>query len=146
MICNVSPSSNHCPRIFGSRHPRWHSGKESGLPMQEMQKMQETWVRCSDQEEPMEKEMATHSSILAWNVPWTLESGRLQSFGLQRDKQRTTEHACTHTLCRGFCGNQGRKGHIPCLAHVGCREGSVSKRGEKDERIWQCRKSEQVNA
>ena len=43
--------------------------------------MQETWVRPLSQEDPMEKEMATHSSILAWEIPWTEEPGALQSMG-----------------------------------------------------------------
>ena len=38
--------------------------------------MQETWVRSLGQEDPLEKEMATHSSILAWKIPWTEEPGR----------------------------------------------------------------------
>ena len=38
---------------------------------------QETWVRSLGQEDPLEKEMATHSSILAWKIPWTLEYGGL---------------------------------------------------------------------
>ena len=41
--------------------------------------MQETWVQSLGQEDPLEKEMATHSSILAWEIPWTEEPGRLQS-------------------------------------------------------------------
>ena len=41
--------------------------------------MQETWVRFLDWEDPLEKEMATHSSILAWRIPWTEESGGIQS-------------------------------------------------------------------
>ena len=45
--------------------------------------MQETWVRSLDGEEPLEKEMATHFSILAWKIPWTEELGRLQSMGSQ---------------------------------------------------------------
>ena len=44
----------------------------------------ETRVRALGREDPLEKEMATHSSILAWNMPWTEESGRLQSMGSQR--------------------------------------------------------------
>ena len=48
--------------------------------------MQEAWVLCLGQEEPMEKKMATHSSILAWEIPWTEEPGGLQSMGLQRVK------------------------------------------------------------
>ena len=46
--------------------------------------MLETQVRYLDQKDPLEKEMATHSSILAWKIPWTEEPGRLQSMGLQR--------------------------------------------------------------
>ena len=46
--------------------------------------MQETWVRSLGREDPLEKGMATHSSILAWKIPWTQEPGRLQSMGSQR--------------------------------------------------------------
>ena len=48
--------------------------------------MQETWVRFLGQEDPLEKETATHSSILAWKIPRTEEPGRLQSMGSQRVK------------------------------------------------------------
>ena len=44
----------------------------------------ETWVRSLGQEDPLEKEMATHSSTLASKIPWTEEPGRLQSMGSQR--------------------------------------------------------------
>ena len=46
--------------------------------------MQETWVQSLGREDPLEKEMATHSSILAWKSPWTKEPGGLQSIGSQR--------------------------------------------------------------
>ena len=46
--------------------------------------IQETWVRSLGQEDPLEEEMATHSSTLAWRIPWREEPGRLQSMGLQR--------------------------------------------------------------
>ena len=46
--------------------------------------VQETWVRFWGQEDPLEKGMATHSSDLAWRIPWTEEPARLQSIGLQR--------------------------------------------------------------
>ena len=46
--------------------------------------MQETQVRFLGHENPLEKEMATHSSTLAWKIPWMEESGGLQSTGLQR--------------------------------------------------------------
>ena len=45
--------------------------------------MQDTWVPSLDQENSLEKEMATHSSILAWEIPWTEEPGGLQSMGTQ---------------------------------------------------------------
>ena len=45
--------------------------------------MRETWVQFLGQEDPLEKEMATHSSILAWRIPWTEEPGRLQFMGWQ---------------------------------------------------------------
>ena len=46
--------------------------------------MQETWFRSLDQEDPLEKEMATHSSTLAWKIPWTEKPGGLQPMGSQR--------------------------------------------------------------
>ena len=46
--------------------------------------MQETRVRSLDQKDPLEKEMAIRSSILAWKIPWTEEPGRLQTMGSQR--------------------------------------------------------------
>ena len=46
--------------------------------------MKETWVRSLGQEDPLEKEMATHSSILTWRIPWTEEPDRLQSIGIAR--------------------------------------------------------------
>ena len=46
--------------------------------------MRETWVRFLGQEDPLEKEMATYSSSVAWKIPWTEERGRLQSMGSQR--------------------------------------------------------------
>ena len=45
---------------------------------------QESWVQSRGREDPLEKGMATHSSILAWRIPWTEEPGRLQSMGSQR--------------------------------------------------------------
>ena len=50
-------------------------------------------------EDPLEKEMASQSSVLAWEIPWTEEPGWLQSMGLQRVGQHpATEHAHTHTF------------------------------------------------
>ena len=49
-----------------------------------MQEMQETWVQSLGREDPLEEGMATHSSILVWEIPWTKEPGGLQSMGSQR--------------------------------------------------------------
>ena len=46
--------------------------------------VRETWVRSLGWEDPLEKEIATHSSTIAWKIPWTEEPGRLQSVGSQR--------------------------------------------------------------
>ena len=45
--------------------------------------LQENWVQSMGWEDPLENGMATHSSILAWSIPWTEKSGKLQSMGLQ---------------------------------------------------------------
>ena len=60
--------------------PGGASGKEPTCPEQELQ---ETWVRSRGGEDPLEKERATHSSILAWRIPQTEEPGGLQPLGLQ---------------------------------------------------------------
>ena len=49
--------------------------------------MRETWVRFLGWEDPLEKGMATHSSILVWRIPWTEEPGRLQSMGSGQSMQ-----------------------------------------------------------
>ena len=61
-----------------------------------MQETQEMQVRSLGQENTLEEEMATHSSILAWEIPWTEGPGRLQSMGLQQvGYALTTEHTLT---------------------------------------------------
>ena len=65
-----------------------------------MQELQETWVRSLCWEDPLEEEMATHSSILAWEIPWTEEPGRLQSMVLQSQTQLTNYTITTTMLSR----------------------------------------------
>ena len=60
--------------------------KVTSLVAQTVKHLPTTWetrVRSLGREDPLEKEMATHSSILAWEIPWTEEPGRIQSMGLQ---------------------------------------------------------------
>ena len=63
--------------LSGTTLPWW-------LTVKNLPAMQETWVRSLGQEDPLEKEMTTRSSIIAWKIPWTEEPGGLQSMGLQR--------------------------------------------------------------
>ena len=70
---------------------RWHSSKESTWQC----RRHKTWVQFLGWEDPLEKEMATHSSILAWKIPWTKEPGGLQSMGSRRVQHNW---ACTHTI------------------------------------------------
>ena len=60
--------------------------------------MRETWVRSLGQEDPLEKEMATHSSILAWRIPWMEEPGGLWSMGSQ-SRTRLSNFTFTFTFC-----------------------------------------------
>ena len=59
-------------------------GFPGGSDVKHLSAMLETWVRFLGQEDPLEKEMATHSSTLAWKIPWTEKPGKLQSMGSQR--------------------------------------------------------------
>ena len=59
-------------------------GFPGGSVVRNLPAMQETWFQSLGWEDPLEKEVATHSSILAWRIPWTEKPGGLQSRGLQR--------------------------------------------------------------
>ena len=54
--------------------------------MKDLPAMQEAWVQSLGQEDPLEEEMVTPSSILAWRIPWTEEPGELQSMGSQKSE------------------------------------------------------------
>ena len=87
------------------RFPRWLSGKESAYQAGDMGSIP-GW------EDPLEKELATRSSILAWEIPWTEEPGMLHSMGSQRVRHdlATKPHHCgsgtvlnAHTFCHLLC-------------------------------------------
>ena len=71
--------------------------------------MQETWVRSLNWEDPLEEGMATHSSILAWKIPWTEEPGKLHSMGSQESamSERLSTYSCQPTLTTGFAHAPG---------------------------------------
>ena len=66
-----------------------------------MQETQETQVQSLGWEDPMEKEMATHSSILAWEIPWREEPGGQQSIGLQKSQTQLSNETTTIRLSNG---------------------------------------------
>ena len=56
------------------------------------------WIQSLDQEDLLEEEMATHSSILAWKIPWTKEPGGVQSTGSQKSQTRLNDRNQTHPM------------------------------------------------
>ena len=69
-------------RLLSSRILTW--GSRRAQTIKNLSTMQETWVRALAREDPLEKGMATHSSVPAWRIPWTEEPGGLQSMDSQR--------------------------------------------------------------
>ena len=83
-LCNTML---HIFRFYTYIHTHTHTHKGASLVAQMVNNppaMQEAWVQSLGQEDPLEKGMTTHSSILAWRIPWTEEPGGLQSIGSQR--------------------------------------------------------------
>ena len=111
-----SAQPHSCPRAFARRLPSpfsshgslsLHLGTYSNIPWaslvaqmeNNLPAMQKAQVRSLGREEPLENGMPTHSSILAWRIPWTEEPGELQSMGSQRVRHDwvTNSHTHTHT-------------------------------------------------
>ena len=105
---------------MGSQRVRhdWVISLNNMLRLKHLPGMPETRVRSLGWEDSLEKEMATHSSILAWRIPWREEPGRLQSMGLQRVRhnwvtslfQSLNRVAC-HSLLQGIFPTQGSNPH-----------------------------------
>ena len=79
--------------------------------------MQETWFWSLDWEDPLEKGTATHSSILAWRIPWTEEPGRLQSMGSQRAGHDWATFTSFHNLEVNLLFAQSSQ--FGCYVHAG---------------------------
>ena len=67
----------------------WERGFPGGSVVKNPPAKQETQVQSLGQEDPLEKEMAAHSSVLAWEIPWTEEPGGLQSMGVTKESDMT---------------------------------------------------------
>ena len=68
-----------------------HLGFLGGSAVKNLPAMQETWVRSLGWEDPLEEEMTTHSSILAWKIPWTEEADGLQSMGVAKSRTQLND-------------------------------------------------------
>ena len=73
-------------------------GRPGGSVAKNPPAKQESWVQSLGWEDPLEKEMATDSSILAWEIPWTEEPGGLQSMGSERLRHDRSDEVCTHAV------------------------------------------------
>ena len=96
----------HCSIIYNGQDNGSNQGFMHGwvdkdvIYIKHLPTMQETWVQSLGWEDPLEKGMATHSSTLAWKIPWTEKPGRLQFMGSQRvgHDWATSLHIHTHTM------------------------------------------------
>ena len=94
---NLHPLSNNTIPLHGWAS-WWLSGKEPTRQCRWSSAMQEAWVWSLVQEGPLEKEMATHSNILAWEISWTEEPGWIQFTGSQKTWIRLSDWAPTHFM------------------------------------------------
>ena len=91
LLVGLQLGLQHCQILYlhylfeCSQHPRvWDFALLVAQTVKRLSAMQETQIRSLGWKDPLEKEMATHSSTLAWRIPWREEPGRLQSMGSQR--------------------------------------------------------------
>ena len=96
-IIRLVPSSEFFSSVSQYCGLPWVAHMVKNLPA-----IQETWVRSLGQEDPLEKGIATHSSILAWRIPWTEEPGRLQSMGSQKESDTTERLNNLPRECQGI--------------------------------------------
>ena len=101
LLVSVLSKTNKFTKHFWSDNSvslNWISTSEVSLVAQTVKNlsaMQENWVQSLGWEDPLEKKMATHSSVLAWRIPWTEGPGGLQSIGLQRVRYDRVTHTFT---------------------------------------------------
>ena len=114
--------------IFTYMHSHAHTTSLVAQSVKSLTVIPETWVLSLGWEDPLEKEMAIHSSILAWRIPWTEESGRLQSIGSQEsdmtERLSACKHPCAHNTHGQTCiyelGLRAKAGPVPALLFASC--------------------------
>ena len=103
------------------------------LPMAQMVKhlsaMQQPWVRSLGWEEPLEKEIAAHSSILAWKIPWTAEPGRLPSMGWQRVRHNWVTSLSLHPSPVRLSASEPSCGWAVVRARLNCTRCHLASEG-----------------
>ena len=92
---NLAESENSVGHIVNATQGFPRGSAVKNLPA--MQEPQETWIHSLGREDPLEEGKATHSSILAWRIPWTEEPGGLQSMESHLALKRLSTHTHTHT-------------------------------------------------
>ena len=97
--------ANECFWLLLLRLVKWVQGLVAQM-VKNLPAVQETWVWSLGWEDPLEKEMATHSSILAWRTPWTEEPGGLQTVGLQRVRHDWRTNIFTSSGSREACNQE----------------------------------------
>ena len=98
--------------------------------------MHETWIRTQGGEDPLQKGMATHSSILAWRIPWTEEPGGLQSMGSQRVGQNSLSNTMNMNERKiwgegGILQEQGRTRGLECREDAAERKPGCPENGRR---------------
>ena len=102
--------------------------------------MQETWVWSLGQEDPLEKEMATHSSTLAWKIPWTEKPGRLQSMESQRIRHDWVTSLSLSGVLKSFRYGLKRAGGFGHRTGCGARNLDFKTGvGNGEETMWESR-------
>ena len=86
------------PSAFDSVDLPWSLGFPGGSVAKNLLAMQEMQVQCLGQQDPLEEGMATHYRILAWEIPWAKEPGRLESMGSPRVRQDLAVNTFTFSL------------------------------------------------
>ena len=115
------------------RHQKENKGRlQKTLVVQKVKHlpaMRETWIQSLDQEDPLEKEMATHSSTLAWEIPWTEEPGRATVHGVTKSRTQLSNFTLFHFPTSGTSGKEPacqcrrhkRHGFDPWVGKIPCR-------------------------
>ena len=120
------------------RSPAWQEASPVAQMVKRLPTIRETWVRSLGWDDPLEKEMAMHSSTLAWKSPWTEEPGGLQSMGLQRvgHDQGISLHFSMTKWSAFWCQRHQSKPGANCKTFPDPLDGEYKEMKKQTNRIW----------